>query len=41
MELDWMRILQQVVEVCLIPLLGLLTSYIIMYIKAKNKQFKQ
>lgn len=41
MELDWMRILQQVVEVCLIPLLGLLTSYIIIYIKAKNKQFKQ
>lgn len=41
MELDWMKILQQVVEVCLIPLLGLLTSYIIMYIKAKNKQFKQ
>lgn len=35
--MEWAIILQQVFEVCIIPLLGLLTTYIIKFIKEKNK----
>lgn len=30
-------LLTQIIEVCIIPLLGLLTAYIISFIRAKNK----
>ena len=35
--MEWAIILQQIFEVCIIPLLGLLTTYIIKFIKEKNK----
>ena len=33
--MDWLEILYKVFEVCLIPLLGLATSYLIKWLKAK------
>lgn len=38
--MTWTVLIQQIIEVCIIPLLGLLTAYIISYIKAKNKVFQ-
>ena len=34
--MDWLEILQQVFEVCIIPLLGLLTAYLISFINTKR-----
>ena len=39
--MDWMAMLKDVWELCVIPLLGILTVYIVNYIKAKNAQLKQ
>lgn len=36
--MDWLEILQQVANVCLIPLLGLATTYFIKWIKAKEEE---
>lgn len=36
--MDWMNILNQVFEVCIIPLLGVLTICLINYIKAKKQE---
>ena len=36
--MDWLEILQQVANVCLIPLLGLATAYFIKWIKAKEEE---
>lgn len=33
--MEWMIILQQVFEMCIVPLLGIITCYIVNYIKAK------
>lgn len=33
--MEWMIILQQVFEMCIVPLLGIVTCYIVNYIKAK------
>jgi hypothetical protein len=38
--MDWLTLVIQIIEVCLIPLLGLLTSYLIEYIKTKTKSAK-
>lgn len=38
--MTWAVLIQQIFEVCIIPLLGLLTAYIISFIKAKNKVFQ-
>ena len=38
--MTWAVLVQQIIEVCVIPLLGLLTAYIISYIKTKNKVFQ-
>lgn len=38
--MDWITLVIQIIEVCLIPLLGLLTSYLIEYIKTKTKSAK-
>lgn len=35
--MNWLEILQQIFEVCIIPLLGLLTAYLIKYINVKRK----
>lgn len=39
--MDWLNILNQVFNVCLIPLLGLATSILIIYVKAKIAEGKE
>ena len=34
--MNWLEILQQIFEVCIIPLLGLLTAYLISFINTKR-----
>ena len=36
--MEWMVILQQVFEMCIVPLLGLITAYVVNYIKAKTAE---
>lgn len=36
--MDWLEILYKIFEVCLIPLLGLLTTYFIKWLKAKETE---
>ena len=38
--MEWLPILYQIVEVCLIPLLGVLTAYIVKFIKAKSAEIQ-
>ena len=38
--MEWMVLLQQIFELCIIPLLGVLTMYIVNYIKAKTTELK-
>lgn len=35
---DWMVIIGDIFEVCIVPLLAVLTGYLVKYIKAKSKQ---
>ena len=34
--MEWIVILQQIFEVCIVPLLGIITAYVVNYIKAKT-----
>lgn len=36
--MDWMKILQEIFEVCIIPLLGILTYYLVNFIKLKSNE---
>lgn len=36
--MGWLEILKQIFEVCIVPLLGLLTTYLIIYIRSKSKE---
>lgn len=38
--MEWMVILQQIFELCVIPFLGILTMYAVNYIKAKTAELK-
>lgn len=38
--MEWMALLYQILEVCIIPLLGLLTAYVIKLINAKSKEIQ-
>ena len=38
--MDKLSLLQQIFEVCIIPLLGILTAYIVQYIKAKSNELQ-
>ena len=38
--MDWMEMLQKIFEVCLFPLLGLLTSFLIVFISKKAQELK-
>ena len=38
--MEWLPLLYQIFEVCIIPLLGLLTAYIIKFINAKNNEIQ-
>jgi hypothetical protein len=37
--MDWLDLLTKIFEVCIIPLLGVLTTYLVKYIQAKNEAF--
>lgn len=36
--MEWLPLLYQILEVCVIPLLGILTAYIVKYINVKSKE---
>lgn len=36
--MDWIKLLQEIFSVCIIPLLGVLTGYLVTYLKAKGNQ---
>lgn len=38
--MEMMVLLQQIFELCIVPLLGIITAYIIAYIKAKTAELK-
>ena len=38
--MEWMTLIYQIVEVCVIPLLGILTAYIVKYVNAKSSEIK-
>ena len=38
--MDWLSILQQIFELCIIPLLGIMTKFVIEYIAQKKEQIK-
>lgn len=38
MNMDWLELLSKIFEVCIIPLLGILTTYFVSYIKTKREQ---
>ena len=38
--MDWLKLLQEIFVVCVIPLLGVLTKYLISYIEAQKENIK-
>lgn len=38
--MNWLDLLKQIFEVCIIPLLGILTTYIVQYIRIKKEEMK-
>ena len=38
--MEWLPLLYQILEVCVIPLLGILTAYIVKYINAKSAEIQ-
>lgn len=38
--MEWMVLLQQIFELCIVPLLGIITMYIINYIKIKTTELQ-
>lgn len=38
--MEWMDMLQQIMEVCVIPLLGILTAYIVKFVNVKKDELK-
>ena len=39
--MNWLEMLQKIFEVCIIPLLGVLTTYLVMFIKNKSDALKE
>ena len=39
--MDWLNSLTQIFEVCIIPLLGILTTYIVKYIQVKSAEITE
>ncbi len=39
--MDWMKLLQEIFQVCIIPLLGVLTAYLVSFIKNKSKALQE
>ena len=38
MNNEWLNLLYKILEVCIIPLLGILTAYVVKYIRVKSKE---
>ena len=38
MNNEWLSLLYKILEVCIIPLLGILTTYVVKYIRVKSKE---
>lgn len=38
--MEWMALLQQIFELCIVPFLGIMTAYIVTFIKAKTAELK-
>lgn len=38
--MEWLPLLYQILEVCIIPLLGLLTAYVVKYVNAKSAEMQ-
>lgn len=38
--MEWLPLLYQILEVCIIPLFGILTAYIVKYINAKSNEIQ-
>ena len=38
--MEWMVLLQQIFELCIVPLLGVITAYIVSYIRTKTAELK-
>lgn len=36
--MDWMNLLYDIFDLCIVPLMGVLTFYLVQYIKAKGKE---
>lgn len=39
--MDWMKFLQEIFYVCVIPLLGVLTTYLVQFLKIKGNQITE
>lgn len=39
--MNWLEMLQKIFEVCIIPLLGVLTTYLVMFIKKKSEALQK
>lgn len=39
--MDWMKLLQEIFYVCVIPLLGVLTTYLVQFLKTKGNQITE
>lgn len=39
--MDYMALLQQIFEVCIIPLLGVLTTFVIMFVRKKTNELQK
>ena len=38
--MEWLALLYQILEVCIIPLLGILTAYVVKYVNAKSTEIQ-
>lgn len=38
---EWLNLLYQILEVCIIPLLGILTAFLVKFIKAKSNEITE
>lgn len=38
--MEWLALLYQILEVCIIPLLGILTAYVVKYVNAKSAEIQ-
>ena len=39
--MNWMEMLQKIFEICIIPLLGVLTTYLVVFIRQKSKELQE